>query len=108
MSLNYKSVHAFFVTQVCAASGSFTWALIHYFETKNWSLDAYFLGMISGLVMVTLHRHGAKRSNPSNADYTKRSFHHPEHGHLLRRARSLRLQAGTSDQVHQTRGTNAM
>lgn len=53
LSLNFQSVMALSVTNLCAASGSLTLTLITYFETKKWSVDATFTGAIAGLVMIT-------------------------------------------------------
>ncbi|KAF1350139.1 ammonium transporter AmtB-like domain-containing protein [Delphinella strobiligena] len=53
MSLNFKSIMALYVTNICAASGAMTWACISYLETGKWSFDSVFLGAISGLVMIT-------------------------------------------------------
>ncbi|CAG9947886.1 unnamed protein product [Clonostachys rosea f. rosea IK726] len=53
LSLNFKSVMAFAVTNTCAASGAMTWSLINYWETGRFSLDSTFLGTLSGLVMIT-------------------------------------------------------
>lgn len=53
LSLNFQSVMALCVTNICAAAGCLTWATINFLETKQWSLDSMFLGAISGLVMIT-------------------------------------------------------
>lgn len=53
LSLNFKSVMAMCVTNLCASGGALTWALMTYFETGKWSLDSTFLGAIAGLVMIT-------------------------------------------------------
>lgn len=53
LSLNFKSVMAFAVTNTCASSGAMTWSLINYWETGRFSLDSTFLGTLSGLVMIT-------------------------------------------------------
>lgn len=53
LSLNFKAVMALCVTNLCAASGAMTWAVITFIETGKWSLDSTFLGAISGLVMIT-------------------------------------------------------
>lgn len=53
LSLNFKSVMAFAVTNTCAASGAMTWSLMNYWETGKFSLDSTFLGTLSGLVMIT-------------------------------------------------------
>lgn len=41
------------VTNLCASAGALTWGLINYYETSRWSIDAIFMGAISGLVMIT-------------------------------------------------------
>jgi ammonia channel protein AmtB len=53
LSLNFKSVLALCVTNLCASSGALTWAGMVYVETGRWSLDAIFLGALAGLVMIT-------------------------------------------------------
>lgn len=53
LSLNFKSVMALCVTNLCASAGAVTWACATYWETGRWSLDSVFLGAISGLVMIT-------------------------------------------------------
>ncbi|KAI1853983.1 hypothetical protein JX266_001124 [Neoarthrinium moseri] len=53
LALNFQSVMALCVTNLCASSGALTWACITYFETGKWSLDSTFMGAISGLVMIT-------------------------------------------------------
>ncbi len=53
MELNFTAVFAMFTTNLCAASGAATWSLLNYRLTGLWSLDAFFLGAISGLVMIT-------------------------------------------------------
>lgn len=53
LSLNFKSVMALCVTNICAAGGAVTWAGMTYFETGKWSLDSTFMGAIAGLVMIT-------------------------------------------------------
>ncbi|OJJ37916.1 hypothetical protein ASPWEDRAFT_472050 [Aspergillus wentii DTO 134E9] len=53
LALNFKSVMAGFVTNMCAAAGALTWACITYYETGKWSLDSTFLGAIAGLVLIT-------------------------------------------------------
>jgi ammonia channel protein AmtB len=53
LALNFKSVMALCVTNLCASAGAITWALIGYFETGKFSLDTTFMGAISGLVMIT-------------------------------------------------------
>lgn len=53
LSLNFKSIMAFSVTNLCASSGAITLALITYYETGKWSLDSTFMGAIAGLVLIT-------------------------------------------------------
>ncbi|KAK3987214.1 putative ammonium transporter [Cladorrhinum sp. PSN332] len=53
LALNFQSVMALCVTNLCAASGAITWACMCFFETGRWSLDATFMGAIAGLVMIT-------------------------------------------------------
>ncbi|RDW87326.1 ammonium transporter-4 [Coleophoma crateriformis] len=53
LSLNFKSVMAMCVTNLCAASGAMTWALLTYYESGKWSLDSTFMGAIAGLVLIT-------------------------------------------------------
>jgi ammonia channel protein AmtB len=53
LSLNFQSVMALCVTNLCASAGCLTWACITYFETKRWSIDSMFLGALAGLVMIT-------------------------------------------------------
>ncbi len=53
LSLNFKSVMAMCVTNLCAAAGAMTWALITYLEIRKWSLDSTFMGAIAGLVLIT-------------------------------------------------------
>ncbi len=53
LSLNFKSIMAMCVTNLCAATGSLTWALITYWETGRYSIDSTFLGALAGLVMIT-------------------------------------------------------
>jgi len=53
LSLNFKSVMAMCVTNLCASAGAITWACITYFETGKWSLDSTFMGAIAGLVLIT-------------------------------------------------------
>jgi ammonia channel protein AmtB len=48
LSLNFKSVMAMCVTNLCASAGAMT-----YFETGKWSLDSTFMGAIAGLVLIT-------------------------------------------------------
>ncbi|KAL4928632.1 Rh-like protein/ammonium transporter [Aspergillus undulatus] len=53
LALNFKSIMAACVTNLCAASGALTWAGITYWETGKFSLDSTFLGAIAGLVLIT-------------------------------------------------------
>ncbi|KAL1620241.1 hypothetical protein SLS56_009733 [Neofusicoccum ribis] len=53
LALNFKSVMALCVTNICASAGALTWASITFFETGKWSLDSTFMGAIAGLVMIT-------------------------------------------------------
>lgn len=53
LSLNFKSIMALCVTNLCASGGAITWASMTYFETGKWSLDSTFMGAIAGLVMIT-------------------------------------------------------
>lgn len=53
LSLNFKSVMAMCVTNLCASAGALTWALTTYLESGKWSLDSTFMGAIAGLVMIT-------------------------------------------------------
>ncbi|PYH95666.1 Rh-like protein/ammonium transporter [Aspergillus ellipticus CBS 707.79] len=53
LALNFKSVMAACVTNLCASSGALTWASLTYWETGKWSLDSTFLGAIAGLVLIT-------------------------------------------------------
>ncbi|KAL4777071.1 Rh-like protein/ammonium transporter [Aspergillus nidulans var. acristatus] len=53
LALNFKSVMAACVTNLCAASGALTWAGLTYAETGKFSLDSTFLGAIAGLVLIT-------------------------------------------------------
>ncbi|KAH8805819.1 putative ammonium transporter [Xylogone sp. PMI_703] len=53
LSLNFKSVMALCVTNLCASAGAVTWACITYYETGRWSLDSTFMGAIAGLVLIT-------------------------------------------------------
>ena len=53
LSLNFKSVMALCVTNLCASAGAMTWAIMSYVENGKWSLDATFMGAISGLIMIT-------------------------------------------------------
>jgi ammonia channel protein AmtB len=53
LSLNFKSLMALCVTNLCASAGALTWASMTYLETGKWSLDSTFMGAIAGLVMIT-------------------------------------------------------
>lgn len=53
LALNFKSVMALCVTNVCASAGALTWAGMTYWEEGKWSLDSTFMGAIAGLVMIT-------------------------------------------------------
>ena len=53
LSLNFKSIMALCVTNLCASGGAMTWACITYYETSKWSLDSTFMGAIAGLVLIT-------------------------------------------------------
>jgi ammonia channel protein AmtB len=53
LSLNFKSVMAMCVTNLCASAGAMTWASITYIEAGKWSLDSTFMGAIAGLVLIT-------------------------------------------------------
>jgi ammonia channel protein AmtB len=53
LSLNFKSVMAMCVTNLCASAGALTWATMTFVETGKWSLDSTFMGAIAGLVMIT-------------------------------------------------------
>ncbi|ETS88258.1 hypothetical protein PFICI_02086 [Pestalotiopsis fici W106-1] len=53
LALNFQSVMALCVTNLCASSGALSWVCMTYFETGKWSLDSTFMGAISGLVMIT-------------------------------------------------------
>jgi ammonia channel protein AmtB len=53
LSLNFKSVMAMCVTNLCASAGALTWSCLTYWETGKWSLDSTFMGAISGLVLIT-------------------------------------------------------
>ncbi|KAI9730484.1 MAG: hypothetical protein M1818_008179 [Claussenomyces sp. TS43310] len=53
LSLNFKSVMAFSVTNLCASGSALTWTLMTYWETGKWSIDSMFMGAIAGLVMIT-------------------------------------------------------
>lgn len=53
LALNYKSVMAMVVTNVCASAGAITYAVYTWAETGKWAVDSVFLGAIAGLVMIT-------------------------------------------------------
>jgi ammonia channel protein AmtB len=53
LSLNFKSIMAMCVTNLCASAGAMTWACMTYFESGKWSLDSTFMGAIAGLVLIT-------------------------------------------------------
>lgn len=53
LSLNFQSVMALCVTNLCASAGALTWAGMTFAETRRWSLDSVFMGAIAGLVMIT-------------------------------------------------------
>jgi ammonia channel protein AmtB len=53
LSLNFKSVMAMRVINLCASAGTMTWASMTYPETGKWSLDSAFIGAIAGLVLIT-------------------------------------------------------
>ncbi|KAF2431001.1 Rh-like protein/ammonium transporter [Tothia fuscella] len=53
LSLNFKSVMAMCVTNLCASAGAITWTLMTYWESGKFSLDSTFMGAISGLVLIT-------------------------------------------------------
>ncbi|PWN52016.1 putative ammonium transporter [Violaceomyces palustris] len=53
LAFNFRSIMTLCVTNLCAASGAFTWTMMTYFESGKWSLDSTFLGMLAGLVMIT-------------------------------------------------------
>lgn len=53
LSLNFRSVNAMAVTNICASSGAITWSSLTYYETGHWSLDSTFMGAIAGLVLIT-------------------------------------------------------
>jgi len=53
LSLNFKSIMALCVTNLCASGGAVTWACLTYYETGKWSLDSTFLGALAGLVLIT-------------------------------------------------------
>ncbi|KAI5923965.1 ammonium transporter AmtB-like domain-containing protein [Camillea tinctor] len=53
LALNFQSVMALCVTNLCASAGALTWACMTYAETRKWSVDATFMGALAGLVMIT-------------------------------------------------------
>lgn len=53
LTLSFQSVMALCVTNLCASAGALTWGLMAYYETSRFSIDAIFMGAISGLVMIT-------------------------------------------------------
>jgi Amt family ammonium transporter len=53
LSLNFKSIMALCVTNLCASGGAITWACVTYYEAGKWSLDSTCMGAIAGLVMIT-------------------------------------------------------
>jgi Amt family ammonium transporter len=53
LKLNFRSIMAACVTNLCASSGALTWAVLTYAETGKWSLDSTFMGAIAGLVLIT-------------------------------------------------------
>lgn len=53
LSLNFKSVMAMCVTNLCASAGAVTWGLMTFLESGKWSLDSTFMGAIAGLVLIT-------------------------------------------------------
>jgi ammonia channel protein AmtB len=53
LSLNFKSVMAICVTNLCASASALTWASITFYKTGKWSLDSTFMGAIAGLVLIT-------------------------------------------------------
>lgn len=53
LTLSFQSVMALCVTNLCASAGALTWGLMTYYETSRFSIDAIFMGAISGLVMIT-------------------------------------------------------
>jgi hypothetical protein len=53
LSLNFQSINALAVTNLCASAGAMTWSSMTYYETGKWSLDSTFMGAIAGLVMIT-------------------------------------------------------
>ncbi|KAK3324014.1 ammonium transporter AmtB-like domain-containing protein [Cercophora scortea] len=53
LAFNFQSVMALCVTNLCASAGALTWGVMAFYETGKWSIDAIFMGAISGLVMIT-------------------------------------------------------
>lgn len=53
LALNFQSVMALSVTNLCASAGCVTWLLVNYYETRKFSVDVAFMGAIAGLVMIT-------------------------------------------------------
>lgn len=53
LALNFRSVNAMCVTNICASAGAITWLGLTYYETGNFSLDSTFMGAIAGLVLIT-------------------------------------------------------
>lgn len=53
LALNFRSVNAMTVTNICASAGAMTWACMTYYESGRWSLDSTFIGAMSGLVFIT-------------------------------------------------------
>lgn len=53
LALNFRSVNAMCVTNICASAGAMTWMGMTYYETGHWSLDSAFMGAIAGLVLIT-------------------------------------------------------
>ncbi|KAG9233922.1 putative ammonium transporter [Amylocarpus encephaloides] len=53
LSLNFKSIMALCVTNLCASGGAMTWAFMTYWECGKWSLDSTFMGALAGLIMIT-------------------------------------------------------
>lgn len=50
LTLSFQSVMALCVTNLCASAGALTWGFMNFYETGRWSIDAIFMGAISGLV----------------------------------------------------------
>jgi len=46
LSLNFKSVMALCVTNLCASAGAMAWACITYYKSGKWSLDSTIMGAI--------------------------------------------------------------